>query len=187
MATSRQLAGRQLERQHAHREDIRADVGAPPGQQLRRDVAQLDLSEPDSAQRLILQRREQVLRLPDPRARDQQALAIVVGGDTHDVGSNPAEQAFSPMQHARGFHQLLDQTLQAGPRHRPGGVHHLAQALSLDEISDEVHEIRFLAIVAHLHDGRMRDLQGLRLAHEACAHAFPVPLCVPSQQPDRDG
>ena len=156
-----------------------------PGQQLRRRVAELGVGERDAAERVVLQGREEILRLPDARARNQQPLAIVVGRDPHDVGTHATEQPLAAMEHPRGLDELRQQPRQAWPRHRAGGGHHLAQALALDVVGDEIHEVGLFAVVPHLDDRGVRDLQRLRLAHEAGARPFPVALVVAPEEPDR--
>ena len=75
--------------------------------------------------------------------------------------------------------------LQPRPRQRARRLHQLAQARALDEVGDEVDQPALFAVVAHLDDRRMRDLQRLRLAQEARARPLPVALAVAPQQADR--
>jgi hypothetical protein len=98
---SRHFAG-----EDAHREHVGSHVGASPGHQLRRGVAEFGVGQGDSPQRVILQRGEQVLGLPHAGARAEQPLAFLVGRHAQDVGAHAAEEPLAPVQHPRGFDQL---------------------------------------------------------------------------------
>ena len=159
------------------------------GEQLGRDIPQFLVSEAQAPQRLLLQRREQILSLPDARRRDHQPF-LVVAGRAHDRGSCPGSgRTAGPWRRcsARAASSSCDeQRPKARPRDRPRLRHQLAQARSQDELGDEVDEVALFAVIADLDDRGVRQLQRPGLAKKPRADPVPVALAARPQHPDRN-